>query len=361
MHWAECTIADPGGRVPANLSPAVLAIARDAMRRGADRMLLSGYHASQNIAWRYCMRVLFSMSSEPHVLGEALDIAARSIFQFVDDTVAALEAQIERERAQLTSGTHAERLEVVNLILEGAPITSERASARLGYELGAIHLAAIVWSEPGTADQAELDRAAEQLARAGGAARPLTVIASGSSTWVWFACADELSRGAALAAIADVPSVRAALGVPGAGIEGFRRSHLDALAAQRLLGNLAGEVRVARFSDVELVALAASDAERADEFVARSLGALATADSELRDTLRTYVREGFSASRAARALFAHRNTVTARLQRAEQLLPAPLAGRGLEVGLALEILHWLGPGTLRVRHVTAASEKERAA
>jgi DNA-binding PucR family transcriptional regulator len=73
------------------------------------------------------------------------------------------------------------------------------------------------------------------------------------------------------------------------------------------------------------------------------------------------VREGFSASRTARALSAHRNTVAGRLQRAEQLLPAPLSGRRLEVGLALEILHWLGPGTLRVRHVTAASEKERAA
>jgi DNA-binding PucR family transcriptional regulator len=361
LHWAECTIADPGGRVPANLSPAVLAIARDATRRGADRMLLSGYHASQNIAWRYCMRLLFSMSSDPRVLGEALDVAARSIFQFVDDTVAALEEQTERERAQLTRGTHAERLEVVNLILEGAPITSERASARLGYELAAVHTAAIVWSEPGTADQAQLDRAAEQLARAGGAARPLTVIASASSTWAWFASAHELSREDALAALADVRGVRAALGVPDAGIEGFRRSHLDALATQRLLHNLAGDVRVARFADVELVALAASDSERAGEFVARTLGALGTADSELRETLRTYVREGFSASRTARALFAHRNTVAGRLQRAEQLLPAPLSGRRLEVGLALEILHWLGPGTLRVRHVTAASEKERAA
>ena len=65
--------------------------------------------------------------------------------------------------------------------------------------------------------------------------------------------------------------------------------------------------------------------------------------AELRETLHTYVREQFSASRAARALYAHRNTVTARLQRAEQLLPAPLEGRGLEVGLALELRHWLGP------------------
>src|SRR5438270_278450 len=191
MHWAQCTIADPGGRVPVNLSPEVLAIARDAIRRGADRMLLSAYHASQNVAWRYSMQLLFSMSSEPKVLAEALDLAA----------------------------------------------------------------------------------------------------------------AHELAADAARAAVDDVPRVRVALGLARGGIEGFRLSHLDALAAQRLLHNLPGGVRVARFADVELIALAASDVERAGEFVARTLGDLATADPALRDTLRAYVREEFSASRAARALF----------------------------------------------------------
>jgi hypothetical protein len=36
-----------------------------------------------------------------------------------------------------------------------------------------------------------------------------------------------------------------------------------------------------------------------------------------------------------------------RLQRAQRLLPRPLAGHGLEVGVALEIARWLGtqPGS----------------
>ncbi len=37
-----------------------------------------------------------------------------------------------------------------------------------------------------------------------------------------------------------------------------------------------------------------------------------------------------------------RNTVLNRLARARELLPVPLEGRGLAVGLALEIVHWLG-------------------
>jgi DNA-binding PucR family transcriptional regulator len=43
-------------------------------------------------------------------------------------------------------------------------------------------------------------------------------------------------------------------------------------------------------------------------------------------------------------LFTHRNTVLTRLARMERLLPAPLEGRGLQVALALEIVHWRGAG-----------------
>ena len=67
---------------------------------------------------------------------------------------------------------------------------------------------------------------------------------------------------------------------------------------------------------------------------------MADADPELRDTLCVYISEQFSAARAARALYTHRNTVLNRLQRAERLL-LPLAGHGLEVGVALEIAQWL--------------------
>ena len=109
------------------------------------------------------------------------------------------------------------------------------------------------------------------------------------------------------------------------------------------------DLRVARFADIQLVALALQDEQRAREFVARTLGTLADADAdrELRDTLCVYIGEQFSAARAARALYTHRNTVLNRLQRAERLLPLPLAGHGLEIGVALEIAQWLGtqPGS----------------
>ncbi|HUR85150.1 MAG TPA: PucR family transcriptional regulator [Solirubrobacteraceae bacterium] len=344
VHWATANFHDPGTRVPANLGPDVMDVARDIVRRGFDETSLNSYRVGQNVAWRYIMALAFALTSDPDELRELLDVIARSIFTFVDETLNGIQAQIERERDELTRGTHAERLETVNLILEGAPISVARAGERLRYELAGRHAAAVLWSQTTTPAHGELEQAAELLARAAGARRAFTVVASARSLWAWIAITGEEPDAGALAAALDgFPDVRAALGPTGAGMAGFRRSHLDALSTQRLMHRMPEKLRLATYRDVQLVALAAQDEELMSEFVARTLGDLATADEVIRDTLRAYIREQFSASATARALFAHRNTVLNRIERARELLPGPLDGHGLEVGLALEIVHWLGP------------------
>jgi DNA-binding PucR family transcriptional regulator len=343
LHWATANVRDPGAPVAPNLGPETLDIALDVVRRGLDDAILNAYRVGQNVAWRYWMNTAFALGADPEELRAMLDLSARSTASFVDQTIAGIQAQIERERTELAGRTHAERMELVNLIIEGSPITSARASERLRYELSRRHIAAVLWIDSSDADQGALERAAEALARAAGARRSFTVLASASSVWAWFASDDVLDLDAARAAIAGTPGVRVALGSPGAGIDGFRRSHLDALSTQRLMHRMPSELRLAAYRDVELVALTAHDEERASEFVASTLGALAGADAVLRETLRVYIREQFSAARAARALYAHRNTVLNRLAKAQELLPVTLAEHGLEVGLALEILHWLGP------------------
>lgn len=342
-HWATATLADPGGHVAPNVGPGTVAVAREMVRRGLDEAMVDAYRSGQNVVWRWFMAIAFDLSTDPAELHELLDTAARSIFTFVDETIAGITAEIDRERAQLITGTHAERLEVVTLVLEGAPIAAERASARLGYELGRRHLAAIAWGQPGAVDQAALDPVAEALARAAGARRPFTVVAGAASLWIWCAVSADPEPAALEAALADAhPGVRLAVGSAGDGIDGFRRGHLDALATQRLMHRARGDVRLARYEDVRAVVLASADEERALEFVARTLGELAEADEVLRETVRVYVREDCNAARTARVLFAHRNTVLGRLARAEELLPEPLAGRAIEVGLALELARWLG-------------------
>jgi DNA-binding PucR family transcriptional regulator len=330
-HWAAENVRDPGAPVKPLLDAEQLSTARDLVRRGLDATALEFYRVGQNIGWRRWMDLGFELTRDPDELREFLDVSSRSIFSYVDTVIAAVAELIEQERDELTRGSHAQRLEVVSLLLEGAPIGQERASVRLGYDLGRSHTAAIVWSDEPDSDPVVLEQAAEAIGRAAGA-RPLTVTASASSLWVWVPGPAEPE---------PVDGVRVALGPLAAGMAGFRRSHLDALATQRLMARTNG-LALARYEDVQAVTLATQDEERADEFVRRTLGDLLTAPAELRDTARVYLREGSSATRASRALFTHRNTVVSRLTRIEELLPEPLDGRTLHVALALEIVHWRG-------------------
>lgn len=339
-HWASSSERDPAARVPVNLSRAVLGIAREAFRRGVEQTVPATYHAGQNVVWAHWMRSAFAICSDPAVLAEALEAAARSLADFVDDTISALAHHLEQERVELTRDSQHQRFEVVSLVLDGAPITEKRAGARLAYDLHRPHTAAILWMDPADPDQAALSRAADALARAARSVQALTVAATSSSLWAWFTPGGELDTRALAATAAPYPGVRIAVGSTEPGIAGFRRSHADAGATQRLMMVRPG-LQATRFTDVQLVILAVHDPQRAAEFVARTLGRLSVADEELRETLRVYVREQFNAARAARTLYAHRNTVLNRLRRAEQLLPAPLAGTSLEVGVALEIAHWL--------------------
>lgn len=342
MHWVEATIRDPGMEVPPNTEPAVIDLGRDIVRRGFDGAAMESYRVGQNAALRFLTSAIFEMTDDPVLIRELLEVTTRTIYAFVDDTIAATQAHIERERDQLTRGTHAERLEVTNLILEGAPITEARASSRLGYELAGRHLAAVIWSAeaPG---HGELEGAAQALARAVGAERPFNVVAGERALWAWIQLpsAEAPDLGPARKELGGGEGPRVAVGSTAPGIEGFRRSHLDALATQRLMQRATG-LRLAAYRDVELVVLATQNEGLASEFVGRVLGELAAADPILRETIRVYIREQFNTSAAARSLYAHRNTVINRLERARDLLPRPLEQHGLEIGLALEIDHWLG-------------------
>ena len=115
LHLAASMLRDPGGRVPANLTPEVLGIAREAFRRGIEQAVYTTYHAGQNAVWAYWMRTAFSLSADPAALRQALEAGSRSLAGFVDDMVAALSEQLRRERADLARSSHARRFEVVSL------------------------------------------------------------------------------------------------------------------------------------------------------------------------------------------------------------------------------------------------------
>lgn len=342
LFWAAANVRSPGAPVPANDGEAPLAVARDLIRRGLDESSLDAYRIGQSVAARLWTQIACTLTSEPEELRELLDVSLRSIAAFIDATVASISARMRAERIELTRGTHAERREVVTLLLDGAPITRRRAEARLGYALERLHTAAVVWTDDPDADLGQLDRAVDALTAAADDVRPLSVIASAATRWVWVHGRPDPAE--LRAALDRLPAVRVALGPAAAGVDGFRRSHLDALTTQRMLARLTSAQRLASHDEVELVSLLTHDQERADRFVKRTLGDLEAAPPEITEAVRALLAAQGNTSRAAARLFTHRNTLLRRLTRADQLLPRPLVEHPLEVGAALEVLRWRGGG-----------------
>ncbi|MEU9406793.1 PucR family transcriptional regulator [Streptomyces sp. NPDC048281] len=340
-HWASANVRNPGLPLPANTEEPI-ETARNLVRRGYSEAGLDAYRLGQNIAWRRWMQIAFELTSDPDELREMLEVTARSIAEFVDATIAATITQIQKEREQLTRGLESERREVAALLLNGAPISRQRAERTLGYSLTQTHTAAVVWTTARAPRIAELEGIAEALARHARARSRLHVVASAGTVWVWLGAADSMLLGDFDHTLDPASGVQVAIGSTGSDLDGFRVSHLDAVSTQQMMGRLDTPQRVATFADVEGVLLLTTDPGRANRFVARTLGRLETAAPALREAVRAYLHEQCNASRAAVRLFTHRNTVLRRVARADELLPRPLHEDCVNVAMALEIMHWRG-------------------
>ena len=103
------------------------------------------------------------------------------------------------------------------------------------------------------------------------------------------------------------------------------------------------------YERVELVSLLAGDVPRARAFVAGQLGPLASAAEpaeRLRDTVLAFLASGGSATRVAKELYVHQNTVAYRVKRAEELLGRKVGERPIELTCALTLAAALGPAVL---------------
>jgi DNA-binding PucR family transcriptional regulator len=336
---------------PSDVPPEALDVARTVVRRGIDfEVILQAYRRGQNVAWQRWLHYAARVVPPGPELLQMLEISSQLIFEYVDQAIARVLAEAQREREDILGGALARRTEVVRLILDGAPIERQRASERLGYELARRHTGLVLWAEPAGDVQGALESAATMLAKAVGARRPLTLPAGTSTLWAWLGSDRDPTADVLREAIAQAqPNIRVAVGPTVAGITGFRRSHVAALDIQRLLAGHAGGERLVLHHELEVTALAAHDQERAAEFVTTTLGPLAADESSaarLRETLRVFLDEAENAPRAAARLHAHRNTVLQRVARATELLGHRPGERRLELELALELAHQLGPRVL---------------
>ncbi|MDX6743959.1 PucR family transcriptional regulator [Actinocorallia sp. A-T 12471] len=324
---------------------------RDFARRGIPLdKVLRGVRLGHAIAARAFadeIRVLVPPAEQAEVMSRT----SEATFEFIDGFASRLADAYLAEHERWMAGAAAVRRETVQAILAGEGVDAATASQDLGYPLGGEHLALTAWTEdPALADAgaARLHQVAVDLLRRRGCATTLVVPTGRTALWAW----GTPGKGRIPQGSSEVPEgggVRVAVGAPRVGLDGFRRSHQDALRVARVVG-VSPHLVVADHAEAGLVALMCEDMAGLRAFVGDELGPLAddTAQAaQLRTTLLHYLRGERSLAAAAAQVHVARNTVTYRVNRARQLLGHDISHRRFEVHAALEAAHLLGDAVLR--------------
>ncbi|WP_413768783.1 PucR family transcriptional regulator [Rhodococcus pyridinivorans] len=336
-HWLTSNITDPGRRVRPLGGSEMRTFARDVVLRGLVADDVGAWRSVERVCWKWWLAACFEATDDPGELRELCEISGNTLTTFTDDAMAELSEYVRRIRDELAGGSQLQRYATVELLLQGADITASHAEEQLGYALTGSHLGVVVWVDSED-DVGSLDRAAEQVMRACGADRRLTVVAGTATLWLWIPTAATPSHAAVVDRLRGQWRVRVALGRPAKNSAGFRRTHMDAAAAQRLVVRVGSQLSVVRYEDVHLVDLISADLAAADRFVADVLGEFLDASPVLHRTVLVYVEEGLNRTSTAERLYTHRNTIDRRLARVDELLPKPFAQNPTEVAAALTLL-----------------------
>jgi hypothetical protein len=250
---------------------------------------------------------------------------------------ASLETVLD-ERRRLLDSSSVQARGVVEAVVAGEPVDVESASRLLGVPLDGWHQAVAVGARPGSVVAQPAVRAvATSLERAVRGGATLRYETTTGQAWLWVS-GPRRGRVAAPGDLAVEAPLVVGIGGSHQGVEGMRRSHLEAVDALRLAVR-SDDTEALAYDDVALAALLSQDEERARWFVDHELGEVAGAEhGDLRDTLRAFFSTKMRIAPAAEQLFVHRNTLINRLERIERLLDHRVSERTAEVQAAL-LLH----------------------
>ena len=348
-HWKGFLSVVTRDTVEVHPAPQIYDLARTLARRGHDLpLLLAVYRIGRRATWQYITELIQHEVPDPAV-GAAVLLQFWSHASFwIDKTVESLIVTFSEERDQWHRGELARNTALVQAILANKLVDVGDAVTALTYPLPQHHTAFTVRVDdnvPDTEVRQLLEAAARRLSVALRGSRPLIVSTAARSAWCWTAT-PTAAPPIAMDVAEQVPRhVQVTVGGCHPGLEGFRLSHSEAIAALTV-AERRGRGFV-RFADVELACLAAGvlDDRLRTEFVRRELRALADSDDSterLRETLRAYLTRGGDATATGELLRLHPNTVRYRVRQAEKLLGHPIAQRRVQVELALEIVNVLG-------------------
>lgn len=347
---AEASIKDIGrllasasDPVRAQLPEPTIQVGQDAAHRQIGvTPLVRSYRLGHELLLVWFLDRLAAAGSAADAL-EAAALFGRWSYAYIDTVSGKAEELYESEREAWMRSSLFARVEAVTDILAGTERDAARAGTRLGYDLGREHVALEAWSESTEADAGvELGRVVNSLARAVGCAHPLVIPEGPSALTAWLSRSRGFENLDKVREVALPATVRLAMGAPGAGLDGFRRTRIEAGEARRVARLISAPTgSITRYDDVALVALASQDTERAGSFVRRVLGRLAAPDetsARAAESLAAYLAHNRSRKHAAAVLHVHANTVIYRVRQAEELLGRSVEVDELELRVALALL-----------------------
>jgi DNA-binding PucR family transcriptional regulator len=339
------------------------AAAEEYARRLAQRgvpasALLRAYRIGAARFQDRCLEELGGSTDNASIVSAAgLRIAAITS-AYIDKVSEELLSAYEAEKEGWLRNRGVARTARIHALLRGERVDVASSEAILGYRLRQYHVGAVCWTDNATSGGGalgELEQATAELARrAGLEGRPVFLPQDESSAWAWLPLGSAEAfpvQAVSLPALGAGSGIRFALGGPGPGVSGFRRTHEQALGAQAVALAAGGSGHpMTSFADVAPLALMSGSTELVRAWVIETLGSLADDDvhhAMLRDTLRVFLQESGSFVAAAERLTLHKNTVRYRIGKAEESLGRPVGEDRLQVELALLAAQWLGPAVLR--------------
>ena len=337
---------------------AAMEYARRLAQRGVPvNALVRGYRLGQQFlmgkAYDECVR----MAPSSELCAAAYEEIVQRVFDYIDWMSQQVEVAHEDEREAWLANQSNARAAKVAQILAGEEVDAVEAERVLGYRVRGRHVAVVAWMQDARVHDDQLTRstrAIREFAKLIGAGTPIVVGQDSATAWAWLPVRAEweLKPEWTTWRWTDAPSPVLAIGAAHAGLDGFRRSHEEALRVREVI-SLGGvpERGVASHEERGLAATAliCADLEAGKEWICGVLGDLAldTEGAERhRSTLFEFLQHDMSYTATAEAMVMHKNSIKYRVTAAEAMLAKPLSVSRFDVYLALAVCRWLGRGAL---------------
>jgi DNA-binding PucR family transcriptional regulator len=346
-----------------NVEPPTAALehARRLAQRGVSaNALIRSYRLGQQKLLNIVLDEVRATDLDPRRSLDVFQQITTTTFSYIDWISQQVIAAYQAEHDRWLETQNTTRTVRIRELLDAEVVDADAVSTEIGYPLRRVHLA-VVASYPQTHHGDELVRMqrfvrelAECLESTG---HPLFIAADRLTGWGWIPLAAETAPGAVecvrrLATTYQQPP-SLAVGDPLPGVDGFRRSHRQALGAHAVAiaaGPDAQQIVTNDDSGLSAAALLGGNVQAARAWVGEVLGPLASAtesDERLRETLRVFLQTGSSYKAAAAELHLHFNSVRYRVQRAEQRRGRPITTDRLDVEIALLLCNWFHTAVLR--------------